>query len=84
MTTIKLDLHHIYTDSRAIDDALQRVFDEAIDRKIRQVEIISGKEAGKLMKKIDLFLQQPSIKSHYQRMDISDKKKGVLLIYFKY
>jgi hypothetical protein len=33
MPGIKLDLHHIYNNSRAIDDALQQAFDEAIEKK---------------------------------------------------
>jgi hypothetical protein len=32
MSRIKLDLHHIYNNSRAIDDALQQAFDDAIEK----------------------------------------------------
>lgn len=84
MTRIKLDLHHIYKDSRAIDDALQQAFDEAIKKKIRVVEILSGKNSGQLLNKIERFLQQPHIKKQYQRMEKDSNNSGRLFLYFKY
>jgi DNA-nicking Smr family endonuclease len=84
MTHLQLDLHHIYNSNRAVEDALQQLFDEAIAKKIREVQIIPGKESGRLVKKIELFLQQPHIKKHYQRMEKGDKKKGSLIVYFKF
>jgi len=84
MTSIKLDLHHIYNNSRAIDDALQHVFDEAIEKRIREVEIIPGKSSGQLLKKIERFLQQPHIKKQYQRIGNDSKDSGSLFVYFKF
>jgi len=84
MARIKLDLHHIYNNSRAIDDALQQVFDEAIDKKIREVEIIPGKGSGQLRKKVDRFLQQPHIKKQYHRIENDSKNFGRLFVYFKF
>ena len=62
MGRIKLDLHDIYNNSAAIDRALQQAFEEAIDKKIKEVEIIPGKGSGQLRKKVERFLQQPHIK----------------------
>ena len=62
MARIKLDLHDIYNNSAAIDKALQQAFEEAIDKKIREVEIIPGKGSGQLRKKVERFLQLPHIK----------------------
>ena len=62
MARIKVDLHPIYNNSAAIDRALQEAFDEAIDKKIREVEIIPGKGSGQLRKKVERFLQQKHIK----------------------
>ena len=45
MARIKVDLHAIYNNSAAIDRALQQAFDDAIEKKIREVEIIPGKPA---------------------------------------
>ena len=84
MARLKLDLHHIYNNSRAIDDALQQVFDEAIEKKIREVEIIPGKGSGQLRKKVERFLQQPHIKKQYHRIENDSKNFGRLFVYFKY
>ena len=63
MARIKIDLHAIYNNSAAIDKALQQAFDDAIEKKIREVEIIPGKGSGQLRKKVERFLQQPHIVS---------------------
>jgi hypothetical protein len=34
MARIKVDLHDIYNNSKAIDKALQQAFEDAIDKKI--------------------------------------------------
>ena len=84
MARLKLDLHHIYNSSRAIDDALQQVFDNAIEKKIREVEIIPGKGSGQLRKKVERFLQQPHIKKQYHRIENDSKNFGRLFVYFKF
>lgn len=84
MNRIKLNLHHIYKDSRAIDDALQQAFNDAINRKIKEVEILSGKNSGQLLNKVERFLKQPHIKKYYQRINNDGKKLGKLVVYFKY
>ena len=84
MGRLKLDLHHIYNNSRAIDDALQQAFDDAIDKKIREVEIIPGKGSGQLRKKVERFLQQPHIKKQYHRIENDSKNFGRLFVYFKF
>ena len=45
MSRIKVDLHNIYNNSAAVDRALQQAFNDAIEKKIREVEIIPGKPA---------------------------------------
>ena len=84
MARIKLDLHHIYNNSRAIDDALQEAFNEAIEKKIREVEIIPGKGSGQLRKKMERFLQQSHIKKQYHRIENDSKNFGRLFVYFKF
>ena len=84
MARIKLDLHDIYNNSKAIDSALQQAFEEAIDKKIREVEIISGKGSGQLRKKVERFLQQPHIKPLYHRIENDSKNFGRLFVYFKF
>ena len=59
---LKLDLHEIYNKSHLIDKALNDIIEEAMDKKIKLVEIIPGKGSGQLKKKVIRFLQQSHIK----------------------
>ena len=62
MAKLKLDLHDIYNKGWLIDRALNDIIDEAIDKKIKEVEIIPGKGSGQLKKKVLRFLQKKEIK----------------------
>ena len=84
MARLKLDLHDIYNNSKAIDKALSDIFEEAIECKIREVEIIPGKGTGQLKKKVERFLHQPHIKSKYHRIENDSKNHGRLFVYFKF
>ncbi len=84
MAKIKVDLHPIYNNSSAIDKALQEAFEEAIDKKIREVEIIPGKGSGQLRKKVERFLQMPHIKPLYHRIENDSKNFGRLFVYFRF
>ena len=46
MAKLKLDLHDIYNRGREIDTELNRIIQEAIDKKIELVEVIPGKGSG--------------------------------------
>ena len=84
MARIKVDLHDIYNNSVAIDKALQQAFDDAVNKKIREVEIIPGKGSGQLRKKVERFLRQPHIKSQYHRIENDSKNFGRLFVHFKF
>lgn len=84
MGRIKVDLHDVYNNSKAIDAALRNAFEEAVDKKIRKIEIIPGKGSGQLKKKVDRFLQQPEIKSIYHRIEHDSKNFGRLFVYLKF
>lgn len=84
MARIKVDLHPIYNNSVAIDRALLQAFEDAIDKKIREVEIIPGKGNGQLRKKVERFLQLPHIKKQYHRIENDSKNFGRLFVYFKF
>ena len=43
MGKLKLDLHDIYNKSHLIDEALNNIIEDALVKKIKLVEIISGK-----------------------------------------
>jgi len=84
MSKLKLDLHDIYNKHNSIDDALESIIDEAIERKIKLVEIIPGKGSGQLKKRVLRFLQQPRIKNRYHRIDKDVKNHGRLFVRFKF
>ena len=84
MAKIKVDLHDIYNHSNAIDKALLNAFEEAIERRITEVEIIPGKGSGQLKKKVQRFLQLPHIKPLYHRIENDSKNFGRLFVYFKF
>ena len=84
MAKLKLDLHPIAKDSRKIDAELQRVIEEAVEKKIRLVEIIPGKGTGQLKKKVLRFLQTPSIKDKFHRIEKDSRNFGRLFVHFRF
>lgn len=84
MAKLKLDLHDIYNRGAAIDRELERVVREAVDKKIREVEIIPGKGSGQLKKRVLKFLERPDIKRLYHRVDKDPKNSGRVFVYFRF
>ena len=84
MAKLKLDLHEIYNRGDQIEAELNRIVEEAIDRKIELVEIIPGKGSGQLKKKVLRFLNQGHIKRLYQRVEKDDKNFGRIFIHFRF
>lgn len=84
MSKLKLDLHEIYNKSHLIDKALNDVIEEALDKRIKMVEIIPGKGSGQLKKKVIRFLQQGHIKNKYHRIDKDSKNFGRIFVHFKF
>jgi len=83
MGRIKLDLHDIYNNARAIETELKRVIDEAVKKKIEEIEIIPGKGSGQLKKHVLRFLMQPDIKRLYHRLEKDDKNFGRIFLHFR-
>jgi dsDNA-specific endonuclease/ATPase MutS2 len=84
MAMLVLDLHDIFNKGYAIDRELNRIVQEAIDKKIPLVEIIPGKGSGQLKKKVLRFLAQPNIKNLYHRVEKDDKNFGRIFIHFRF
>jgi DNA-nicking Smr family endonuclease len=81
---LKLDLHDIYNKGREIDTELNRIIQEAVERKIELVEIIPGKGSGQLKKKVLRFLNQSHIKALYHRIEKDDKNFGRIFVHFRF
>ena len=84
MAKLKLDLHEIYNRGDKIDAELNRIIQEAIEKKITLVEIIPGKGSGQLKKKVLRFLNQKHIRSLYHRIDKDSKNFGRIFVRFKH
>ena len=84
MAKLKLDLHDIYNKGVKIDQALNDIINEAIEKKITTVEIIPGKGSGQLKKRVIRFLQKREIKNLYHRIDKDSKNFGRIFVYFKF
>lgn len=83
MAKLKLDLHDIYNKGDKIEQELNQIIEEAIEKKIKTVEIIPGKGSGQLKKRVLKFLEQPHIKSQYHRLNKDKDNSGRLFVYFK-
>ena len=80
---LKLDLHEIYDRGDDIDHALRGIIDEAIEKRVRLVEIIPGKGSGQLKKRVLRFLDQKDIKALYDRVEKDSHNFGRVFVHFR-
>ena len=84
MAKIKLDMHDIFNNGKAIESELNRVITQAMEKRIALVEIIPGKGSGQLKKHVLRFLEQPQIKKLYHRIEKDDKNFGRIFVHFRH
>jgi DNA-nicking Smr family endonuclease len=84
MAKLKLDLHDIYNKGGKIEEELNRIMNEAVEKRIELVEIIPGKGSGALKKKVLRFLDQKHIRAMYHRVEKDDKNFGRIFVHFKF
>jgi DNA-nicking Smr family endonuclease len=84
MAKLKLDLHDIYNRGGLIEQELNRVIQEAVEKTIPLVEIIPGKGSGQLKKRVIRFLNQKHIRKLYHRVEKDDKNFGRILVHFRH
>jgi DNA-nicking Smr family endonuclease len=84
MAKLKLDLHDIYNRGGQIDTELNRIIQEAIEKRVSLVEIIPGKGSGQLKKRVLRFLNQKEIRQLYHRIEKDDKNFGRIFVHFKH
>jgi DNA-nicking Smr family endonuclease len=80
---LKLDLHEIYNRGDDIDRALRAIVDEAVEKKVRLVEIIPGKGSGQLKKRVLRFLDQKDVKALYDRVEKDSHNFGRIFVHFR-
>jgi dsDNA-specific endonuclease/ATPase MutS2 len=81
---LTLDLHEIYNRGDDIDRALRSVVNEAVEKKIKTVEIIPGKGSGQLKKRVLRFLDQKEIKVLYDRVEKDSHNFGRVFVHFRH
>ena len=84
MAKIVLDLHDVYNRGDKIEAELNRVIQDAVEKRIKLVEIIPGKGSGQLKKRVLRFLNQPHIRTLYHRVEKDSKNFGRLFVHFRY
>ncbi|MBX3050609.1 MAG: Smr/MutS family protein [Caldilineaceae bacterium] len=84
MAKLKLDLHDIYNRGDTIEKELNRIIQEAVDRRIDLVEIIPGKGSGQLKKHVLRFLNQSHIRAQYHRLEKDSKNFGRVFVHFRH
>ena len=84
MAKLKLDLHDIYNRGGKIDIELNRIINEAVEKKIKLVEIIPGKGTGALRKKVKRFLDQKHIRKLYHRLEVDMNNHGRFFVHFRF
>ncbi|ACB84207.1 Smr/MutS family protein [Natranaerobius thermophilus] len=82
--SLKLDLHPIYNKGDKINEALYGAFDDAEQKKAKELEIICGKGTGQLKKRVLRFLNQKDIRQRYHRVKKDPKNFGRVFVYFKW
>jgi DNA-nicking Smr family endonuclease len=80
---LKLDLHEIYNRGDDIDGALRSIIEEAVEKRVRLVEIIPGKGSGQLKKRVLRFLDQKDIKALYDRVEKDSHNFGRVFVHFR-
>lgn len=84
MSKLKLDLHDIFNKGKEIDKALNDVMQQAVNKKIDEIEIVPGKGSGQLKKRVIRFLGDKQIKILYDRYKIDNINFGKITVYFKH
>jgi DNA-nicking Smr family endonuclease len=80
---LKLDLHEIYNRGDDIDRALRGIVEEAVEKRVRLVEIIAGKGSGQLKKRVLRFLDQKEVKALYDRVEKDSHNFGRIFVHFR-
>ena len=84
MSRLKVDLHPIRADGRAIDRALEDAIEQAERKRIKTVEIIPGKGTGQLKKRVLKFLDRADVKARYHRVEKDAKNSGRVFVHFRH
>ncbi len=80
---LTVDLHPIFRSDRDIDNAVRNGIFRAAGENVPLVEIIPGKGAGKLKKRVLAMLKQPHIKKLYRSVEVAPGNDGMVLVHLR-
>jgi hypothetical protein len=76
MARLKLDLHDVYNDSKAIDQALREIFEEAIEKRNSRSGNYSRERKRAVKKKSRTFFTTTAYKTALPRIENDSKNFG--------
>ncbi|MQY18380.1 Smr/MutS family protein [Nocardia macrotermitis] len=78
---VTVDLHPVFRSDRDIDNAVRSALFRAAGQRATLVEIIPGKGAGTLKKRVLGLLRQPHMRKLYRKVEVDPKNEGRILIH---
>jgi DNA-nicking Smr family endonuclease len=81
-TKITVDLHPLFRNDRAIDNAVRAAVFRAAGEQVEVVEIICGKGGGVLRKRVLAMLAQPHLRKLYRSAEAGSDNTGRILVRF--
>jgi hypothetical protein len=79
---LTVDLHPVFRNDRAIDNAVRSAIFRAVAQKVTLLEIIPGKGSGTLKRRVLAKLAQPHLKRFYRRVETDSTNEGRILVHF--
>lgn len=80
--TLTVDLHPVFRSDRDIDNAVRSAVFRAVAQKVALLEIIPGKGAGTLKRRVLAKLAQPHLRKFYRRVEADSTNEGRILVHF--
>lgn len=81
MMKLKLNVYPVIPD---MEEKLEKIIQEAVDKRARMVEIAYGEAAESVKKRILNFLNRKDIRKFYSRLDKTDKGWGRVYVHFRW
>ncbi len=78
---MKVDLHTIYNDENAVEEAIDNALRQAREHKVRKLEIVCGKGSGALKQLVYELLDRRGIQRRHQVGD-DFAGQGVIQVFF--
>jgi len=78
---LKLNVYPVIAD---MDEKLAQIIREAVDNRVKVVEITYGEAAASVKKRILNFLKRKDIRQLYSRLEKTEKGWGRIYVHFRW